>query len=106
MMASPGPKKTYPCFSFSCDEEIDLPDGDFTFMAKGRKVLDTEETRDPEDPRYRYEIEVQGFKPMGGATKDSPDLSAKLKDGMRKSMGKMMDTEDAADESDPNEEYD
>lgn len=62
-------KKSYPCFYFTCDEEIDMPDGDFTFMAKGRKVEDSENMRDPENPRYRYEIEVHGFKPMGGGKK-------------------------------------
>ncbi len=89
MPSSPSPaKKSYPCFYFTCDEHIELPDGDFTFMAKGRQIKHSEDTRDPDEPRFTYEIEVQGFKPMGGAKKDGPDLSSKLKEGMRKSMAK------------------
>ncbi len=83
---SPEPKKSYPCFYFTCDEKIDLPEGDFTFMAKGRKVDSGENTRDPEDPRYRYEIEVQGFKPMGKSEGDEPKFSMgeKVKSAMAK----------------------
>lgn len=83
---SDGQKKTYPCFYFTCDEKIDLPDGDFTFMAKGRRIEASENTRDPEDPRYRYEIEVHGFKPMGGKKAESEDMGAMFRRNLDKKM--------------------
>jgi hypothetical protein len=86
MTASESPKKSYPCFYFTCDEKIDLPDGDFTFTAKGRKIESSENTRDPEEPRYRYEIEVHGFKPMGGAKKESPDMGSEFRKNLDRKM--------------------
>lgn len=93
------PKKIYPNFSFSCDEPIDLPEGDFTFMAKGRKVLETGDKHDPKNPRHRYEIEVQGFKPMGAVKKsaDMPSMSDAFRKGLNKSMMSKMSAEDKAD---------
>lgn len=78
-------KKSYPCFYFTCDEKIDLPKDEFTFMAKGRKVEDSENSRDPENPRYRYEIEVHGFKPVGG-DKEPASVSETLKKNIREKM--------------------
>lgn len=105
-MAVSAPAKSYPTFYFTCSEPIDLPDGEFTFSAKGRKVDASENTRDPDDPRYRYEIEVHGFKAMGGGSKkdSSTDVASSLKAGMKKMMAEKMeampDAEDTADEGD------
>lgn len=85
-------KKSYPCFYFTCDEAIELPDGEFTFMAKGRKVDCSENTRDEENPRYRYEIEVHGFKPMGGEKKMA-DMGEAFKKGLTSGMEKRMGKE-------------
>lgn len=93
MEATSEPKKSYPCFYFTCDEKIDLPDGEFKFMAVGRKVDTGENTRDPDDPRYRYEIEVQGFKPMGGVNKEGTDMGEKFKKGLMKGMEERMGKE-------------
>lgn len=93
MEATDAPKKSYPCFTFTCDEEIDLPDGEFTFMAKGRRVEVSANTRDPADPRYRYEIEVQGFKPMGAVKKDATDMGENFKKGLMAGMEKRMGKE-------------
>jgi len=92
-MGQSAPKKSYPTFCFTCDEEIDLPDGEFIFSAKGRKVDVGANTRDPEDPRYRYEIEVQGFKPMGAAKKGAPDMGATFKERLNKTMAAKMGDE-------------
>lgn len=83
--AGDAPKKSYPCFYFTCDEPIDLPGGDFTFTAKGRKVSATNNTRDPENPRHSYEIEVHGFKPMG-AKGPNVDVGSSIKKAMREKM--------------------
>lgn len=92
--ASDSPKKSYPCFCFTCDEEIELPDGEFTFSAKGRKVEDSENTRDEKNPRYRYEIEVHGFKPMGGSKKDGMvSMADAFKAGLNKKMAEKMGEE-------------
>ncbi len=90
----PMPKKSYPSFCFTCDEEIALPDGEFTFTAKGRKIDVGANTRDPEDPRYRYEIEVQGFKPMGGVKGAVKDMGETFKDRLNKGMAAKMDDEE------------
>lgn len=88
-------KKSYPCFYFTCDEEIELPDGEFVFSAKGRKVEDSENMRDPENPRYRYEIEVHGFKPEGTVRSDKGMVSMAdaFKKGLDKKMMEKMDGE-------------
>lgn len=101
-MSGKPPEKSYPTFSFTCDEGIDLPDGEFMFSAKGRKVDVSANTRDPKNPRHRYEIEVHGFKPMGGAKKGPPDLGGAFKKNMDAKMAKKM----GADEADSNEEMD
>ncbi len=83
------PKKSYPCFYFTCDEKIDLPDGLFKFMAMGRKVDSGENVRDPEDPRYRYEIEVQGFKTVKTESGDMKvSLGEKIGEAMKKKASK------------------
>ncbi len=87
------PKKSYPSFCFTCDEEIALPDGEFTFTAKGRKIDVGANTRDPEEPRYRYEIEVQGFKPMGGVKGAVKDMGETFKDRLKKGMAEKMSEE-------------
>jgi hypothetical protein len=98
--AKDAPKKSYPCFTFTCDEEIDLPDGEFTFTAKGRKVSHNEDTRDPEEPRHRYEIEVQGFKPQGGAKKSEgmTSMADAFKRGMDRKMASKMGMENDSED--------
>lgn len=83
-------KKSYPCFYFTCDEKIDLPDGEFKFMAVGRKIEDSENTRDEENPRYRYEIEVHGFKPVGAAPKKKDDGLTNVGEALKKAMADKM----------------
>lgn len=67
-------RKHYPTLCISCDDEIDIPESG-TAVIKFRKVEDTENTRDPEDPKYRYELEVQGID-----IKDGEDVSLEMKD--------------------------
>lgn len=81
------PKVSYPTLYFTCDQKCDLPDQG-TAVIKFRKVEDAENTRDKDDPKYRYELEVQGIEVRGMKDGDQPSISEKLKDGLRKKMKK------------------
>lgn len=73
-MASKAPdtKRSYPSLYFTYDKECDLPDEGMATI-KFRKIEDSENTRDPSDPKYRYELEVQGIDVKGMKTADEPD---------------------------------
>ncbi len=57
------PDMHYPKLCITSDKPIDFPEGHFMFTAKGRVAESTEDKDDPENPSYRYEIEVCCVKP-------------------------------------------
>lgn len=80
---------SYPSLYFTCDKDYEIPD-EGTATIKFRKVEDSENTRDPEDPKYRYElevhsIEVEGMKEGGD---DEADVKSAIKNGIKKMMKK------------------
>lgn len=86
-------KKNYPTLYFTCGQEYDIPDTG-TATIKFRKVEDAENTRDPADPKYRYELEIQGIEIDG---MDESDMSesgepdeADVKGGIKNAMAAMM----------------
>jgi hypothetical protein len=87
-------KTSYPSLYFTCDEECDIPD-EGTAVITFRKVEDAENTRDPEDPKYRYELEVQSIDVKNSGGKDaSPDVAAALKKAIRDKMVEKLSVDD------------
>lgn len=80
------PKITYPTFYFSCAEKCELPENG-TATIKFRKVEDAENTRDPDDPRYRYELEVHGIEVTG---EDEPEEKKSKKEDPVESLSSAM----------------
>jgi len=66
-------KISYPTLYITSDERIALPEGEFTFTAKGRVVERAENERDEDAPRYRYEIEVKAMEPVDSPESDDDD---------------------------------
>jgi hypothetical protein len=88
------PKVSYPSLYFTCDKEYDIPDTG-TATIKFRKVEDSENVRDPKDPKYRYELEIQGIEIDGMDEGDDdgdeegeamPDFKGAIKKAMTKKM--------------------
>lgn len=75
-----------PTFYFTTNTECKIPD-EGTGTIKFRKIEDSENTRDPDSPRYRYELEVSSLDIDG--MKDSEEKPVDmLKAGLRKALGK------------------
>ncbi len=69
-------KMHYPSLYFTGDSKMDIPE-EGTAVITFRKVDSGENTRDPDDPKYRCEIEVHSI-----AVKE-----AKKEDGLKVSLG-------------------
>lgn len=80
-------KVSYPSLYFTHDKPVDLPD-EGTAVIKFRKIESSENTRDPEDPKYRCEIEVHSIEVKGGGEKGMVSVEDALKNAMRKKMKK------------------
>ncbi len=81
-------KVHYPSLYFTHDEPVNLPD-EGTAVIKFRKIESSENTRDPDDPKYRCEIEVQSIDVKGGSDKGlAVNVGDALKDAMRKKLKK------------------
>lgn len=90
MGASSSDKKmSYPTLYFTCDKECEFPE-EGTAKIKFRKVEDVENTRDPEKPTYRYELEVHGIEVDGMKEMDDGEDEADVKTGIKEGMKKMM----------------
>jgi len=77
---------SYPSLYFTCDKEYEIPE-EGTATIKFRKVEDSENTRNPEDPKYRYELEVHGIDIVGLKTEkedDGADVKTGIKEGIKK----------------------
>lgn len=77
-------KTHYPSLYFTHDEPVDVPE-EGTAVIKFRKIESSENTRDPDDPKYRCEIEVHSIDFKGGG-KESVSPGESLKSALRKSM--------------------
>ena len=75
---------SYPTFYFSSPNKLSLRDGDFSITLKGRKVEAAENTRDEDDPKFRYEIEVHAISDAEAAAED-------IGSSMRAAAKKMQD---------------
>jgi len=62
----------YPSLYISGDEKIELPD-EGTAVITFRKIDSGENTRDPEDPQYRCELEVHSIETKGGSSDKGDD---------------------------------
>lgn len=87
MGSKPGDKTHYPSLYFTHDEPVDIPE-EGTAVIRFRKIESSENTRDPDDPKYRCEIEVHSIEVKGGSDKGMVSVADSLKDAMRKKMKK------------------
>lgn len=79
-------KMHYPTLYFTVDQKIKCPQ-EGTATIKFRKVESAENERDPEDPKYRYELEVQGIDMQGEvAHEEKPEVTLKV--NLRKALNK------------------
>ena len=80
-------KMHYPTLYFTHSEKIDLPE-EGEAVIKFRKVESAENTRDPDDPKYRCELEIHSLETKGGAKKSDGMVSMgdALKQAMRKKL--------------------
>lgn len=75
----------YPSLYFTHDKPVDLPD-EGTAVITFRKIESSENTRDPDDPKYRCEIEVHSIEVKGGEV--GMNVGSAIKDALRKKMKK------------------
>lgn len=89
------PKVYYPSLYFSGDTKMDLPD-EGTAVITFRKIDSGENTRDPDDPKYRCEIEVRSLEVKGGAKKEEgmTNMGDAFKKAVESSMKKKMEKEE------------
>lgn len=87
----PDKEKTYyPSLYINGDKKISLPDeGEAVIVF--RKVDSGEDTRDPENPRYRCELEVRSIEPRASKNREDDEpmgvsVGNALKEAMRKKM--------------------
>lgn len=97
--ASPEDNCPCPTFYFTSDKEYAIPD-EGTATIKFRKVKDSEDTKDPEDPQYNYELEVSSIDIAGmkdgnieldSEANSETDVGMALKKGVRAMMAKKME---------------
>ena len=94
--ATPSPSdKSYPTFYFTAPCDCEMPDVG-TAKIKFRKVEDAENTRNPGEPQYRYELEVHGIEVISGG-EDDMDVGDSLKRAMRKKMAEKMGKDEDGD---------
>lgn len=79
-------KTHYPSLYFTHDEPVEVPE-EGTAVIKFRRIESSENTRDPEDPKYRCEVEVHSIEFKGGE-KPEVNVGSMLKDAMRKKLKK------------------
>jgi hypothetical protein len=77
-------KPHYPSLYFTHDKPVEFP-SEGTALITFRKIESSENTRDPDDPKYRCELEIKSIEVKGGRS-DKPDLGSELKMGMRKKL--------------------
>jgi hypothetical protein len=90
MPAETDEKVHYPTLYFSGNEKMDIPD-EGTAVITFRKVDSGENTRDPDEPMYRCEIEVQSLEVKDGPKKGMVSMADAFKKGLDKSMKKKME---------------
>lgn len=78
-------KMHYPSLYFTHDEPVNLP-AEGTAVITFRKIESSENTRDPDDPKYRCEIEVRSIEVKGGEV--GMNVGSAIKDALRKKMKK------------------
>jgi hypothetical protein len=80
-------KMHYPSLYFTGDKKMDIPE-EGTAVITFRKIDSGENTRDPDDPKYRCEIEVHSIEVKGSKGDGPVSVADSLKDGLRKKMKK------------------
>ena len=85
--ASDSKKPSYPSLYINSKEELDLPE-EGTVLIKFRKTRETEDTKDPANPSYSCELEVQAIGEPVAAEKGMVSVADALKNAMRKKLGK------------------
>lgn len=67
-------KVHYPSLYFTHDKPVELPE-EGTAVITFRKIESSENTRDPDDPKYRCELEVHSIEIQGGKKKEERMVS-------------------------------
>lgn len=81
--ADEAPRKHFPTLCITSDEPIELPEGEFKFTGIARCIEVNANERDPEDKKFRYELEVTGIspgKPVDSEEGDDAEPAPKGKD--------------------------
>lgn len=80
-------KVSYPSLYFTHDKPVELPD-EGTAVITFRKIESSENVRDPEDPKYRCEIEVRSIEVKGGKKSGGEDMGSVFKKNLDRKMMK------------------
>lgn len=84
------PKVYYPSLYFNGDSKMDIPD-EGTALITFRKIDSGENTRDPDDPQYRCEIEVHSIEVKSDkAPKAKGDGMVSMADAFKQGLDKKM----------------
>lgn len=92
----------FPCLDIRTQEKLDLPDGDFFFLAIGHVKRTEEMEEDDGTMCYRYGVEVHAIQPISSVADEKviekPDGS--IEDDFEKAANKMqsLKEEDSVDE--------
>lgn len=78
-------KMHYPSLYFTHDKPVEFPD-EGEAVITFRKVESSENTRDPDDPKYRCELEVKSIEIKGDGRKGMVSMGDALKAAMRKKL--------------------
>lgn len=85
--SSDSKKPSYPSLYINSKEELDLPE-EGTVLIKFRKTRETEDTKDPANPSYSCELEVQSIGEPTATETGMVSVGDAIKSAMRKKLGK------------------
>ena len=92
------PKVRYPTLYIRSEKPLDIPDGEFTVMIKGKRVSMGANEREGEKPSYTCDIEVREMGECescdGEKGEEMPDVKGMVKGALRKKLGKMAEMMD------------
>ncbi len=80
-------KMYYPSLYISGDKKIERPE-EGTAIITFRKIDSGENTRDPEDPQYRCELEVHSIEVKDGSNQKDGSLTVSMEDMFKNAIRK------------------
>lgn len=99
----------YPCLRISSHSEIDLPEGDFFFLAIGHVKKEEKIEEDDSTMRYCYELDVHALQPIESIEDEKviEKYDGSLQDDFDAAADKMqsLKEDEPDDDADEEEEY-